>query len=192
MADLVALRAALQRVGVAAAVATNITDIENIDSLEELQLLSKDDVETLCQTIRSPGGLVNNPNAGIAGQPQQIRNPGRHVSARAEKNLKLTTYYLRHQERTSRTVQANDITLLNIRPMTDLIDHEKAHENPDEPKKYDDQRKMVAFLEIFQNYLAQYHGETNVPLTYLIRNPQEPALEAHDPSTPTTIPLKRK
>jgi hypothetical protein len=59
--------------------ATYITNIENIDSLEEFQLLSKDDVETLCQMIRNPGGLVNNPNAGVAGQPQQIQNPGRHV-----------------------------------------------------------------------------------------------------------------
>jgi hypothetical protein len=75
MADLVALHAALQRVGVARAVAANITDIKNIDSLEELQILSKDDVKTLCQMIRNPGGLVNKPNAGVAGQPQQIRNP---------------------------------------------------------------------------------------------------------------------
>jgi hypothetical protein len=167
-ANLAALCAALQRVGVAAPVTNNITDIENIDSLEELKLLRSDHVETLCQTIHNPGGLVNNPKAGIAGQPQQIRNPGRHVSARAEKNMRLTTYYLRHQDRTSRTVEAAYITLLTIRPMTDLIEHEKAHDNLDKLQKYDDPNKMVAFLETFQNYLTQYHGETHAPLTYII------------------------
>jgi hypothetical protein len=95
-ANLQALRAALTRIGFDAPVSNNITDVENIDSLEELKLLRSEDVETLCQTIHSPGGLVNNPNAGIAGQPPQIRNPGRHVSARAKKNLKLATFYLRH------------------------------------------------------------------------------------------------
>jgi hypothetical protein len=176
-ANLAAQRAALQCVGFAAAVVNNITDVENIDPLEELKLNSSDDVETLCQTIRSPGGLVNNPNAGMAGQPQQIRNPaGRRVSACAEKNLKLTTYFLHHQDHISRTVQAGDITLLTIRPMTGLTDREKAHTNPDELQKYEDQRKMVAFfLEIFQNYLTEYHGKMHVPLTYLICNPAIPA-----------------
>jgi hypothetical protein len=88
-ANLAALHAALTRVGFTAAVATNITDVENIDSLDELKLLSSDDVETLCKMLRNPGGMVNNPNVGVAGQPQQICNPGRHVSACAEKNMKL-------------------------------------------------------------------------------------------------------
>lgn len=169
MAAIIALCAALQHlVGFAIVMTTNITDMENINLLEELKLLSSEDVKTLCpQTVRSPGGLVINPNAGIPGQPPQIRNPGRHVSARAERNLKLNTCYLCHMDRTSRTVQAADITLLTIRPMTDLIDHEKAHDNPDEQSKYKDQRKMVAFLEIFQNYLTQYHGETNINLPHL-------------------------
>jgi hypothetical protein len=180
-ANLAALRAALTRMGFAAAVATNITDVENIDSLEELQLLSSNDVENLCQTIQNPGGLVNNPNANVAGQPQQIRNPGRHVSACAKKNLKLTTYFLRHQEHTSRTIQAADITLQAIRPMTDLLDHENAHDNPDDLHKYEDQRKMVAFLEIFQNYITSYHGETHVPLSYIIRTTEFPLPEADDP-----------
>jgi hypothetical protein len=183
MADIPALRAALTRVGFTAQVAQNITDVENIDSLEELKLLSAEDVETLCKTLRNPGGLVNNPNAGIAGQLPQIRNPGRHVSARAEKNMKLTSYFLRHQDHCSRTAQAAEITLLLIRPMTELINHEKAHDNPDEPSKYDDQKKMVAFLEIFQNYVTQYHGETHIPLSYLIRTAVLPEPEQTDPST---------
>jgi hypothetical protein len=49
-ANLAALRAALTRVGFTAPVAVNITDVENIDSLEEFKLLSSDDVEILCQT----------------------------------------------------------------------------------------------------------------------------------------------
>jgi hypothetical protein len=67
--------------------------------------------------------------------------------------------------------------------MTELIDHEKAHDNPDEPSKYDDQKKMVAFLEIFQNYITQYHGETHIPLSYLIRTAVLPEPEQTDPST---------
>jgi hypothetical protein len=67
--------------------------------------------------------------------------------------------------------------------MTDLIKHEKAHDNPDKLQKYDDPNKMVAFLEIFQNYLTQYHGETHAPLTYIIRNPEIPTAEDDDDAT---------
>jgi hypothetical protein len=67
--------------------------------------------------------------------------------------------------------------------MIDLHDHEKAHKNPDDLQKYEDQRKMVAFLEIFQNHLTQYHGKTHVPLTYILCNPAAPAPEADDNPT---------
>jgi hypothetical protein len=67
--------------------------------------------------------------------------------------------------------------------MTDLIDHEKAHDNPGEPTKYATEKKMVAFLEIFQNYITQYHGKTHIPLSYLIRTTVQPFAEDDDPTT---------
>jgi hypothetical protein len=42
---------------------------------------------------------------------------------------------------------------------------------------------MVAFLEIFQNYITQYHGETQIPLSYLIQSTVQPLAEDDDPAT---------
>ena len=60
-ANLVTLRAALVHVGTTAEVANEITATQGIDTIEELRMLTDDEVETLCRTIRRPGGLMPNP-----------------------------------------------------------------------------------------------------------------------------------
>jgi hypothetical protein len=183
MAAQIAFRNALQLLGFSANAAVYITGTEDIDNMEELEILSDTDVHNLCDSVRNPGGLIANPNAGGQGQAAQIRNPGIPVSTRAETNLKQTAYYLRHQRRIGRTADAANITLATVRAMKPLIDHEKDHTNPDEPRKLDDTKKMVAFLETFQGFLSRTHGETHVPLSYVIREISEPPDEFFDPHT---------
>ena len=60
-----------------------------MDSLEEVRLLEPSDVETLCKTIRHPGGTIQCGN-------EDVPNPGISVSALAESNLKIATWYLMH------------------------------------------------------------------------------------------------
>jgi ribosomal protein S13 len=58
-----------------------ITDIEMLGELEE------EDIRTLCNNIQKSGGLIVNPDAGQAGEPAQIRNPGVNVSLIVENRL---------------------------------------------------------------------------------------------------------
>ena len=178
MAAAIAFRNALQLLGFSTNAAVYITGTEDIDSMEELEILEDKDIHNLCDSVRNPGGLIANPNAGGDGQAAQIRNPGIPVSTRAETNLKQAAYYLRHQRRIGRTADAGNITLVNVRAIKYLIDHEKDHKDPDEPKKLDDTKKMVAFLETFQGLLSRFHGETHVPLSYVIRETSTPLAEA--------------
>jgi hypothetical protein len=151
--------------------------------MEELEILGDTDVHHLCNSVRNPGGLIANPNASVAGQAAHIQNPGIPVSTRAETNLKQAAYYhLRHQHRIGRTAEAASLTLANVRSMKPLIDHKKDHKNLDEPKKLDDTNKMVAFLETFQVLLSRFHGETHVPLSYVIRENAAPPDEDADPA----------
>ena len=62
---------------------------QGIDSLDEVHLLESSDVETLCKTIRRPGGTIWRGN-------QDVPNPGISVSALAESNLKIAMWYLMH------------------------------------------------------------------------------------------------
>jgi hypothetical protein len=114
MAAAIAFRNALQVLGFSAPAATYITGTEDIDDMEELEILGDTDVHHLCDSVRNPGGLIANPNAGVAGQAAQIRNPGIPVSTRAETNLKQAAYYLRHQHRIGRTAEAASLTLCRV------------------------------------------------------------------------------
>ena len=52
MAELIALRAALTRMGFTAAIATFLTDTQGMNDLEEFLLMDDEGVGTLCKAIR--------------------------------------------------------------------------------------------------------------------------------------------
>ena len=135
MAQVAALRQVYVRLGFTNAAAHAITDDQQIDTVTELGLLTDDDVETLCKVIRRPGGTIPNP---VADEPQLVPDPGIPVSMRAENNLKLAGYWVRHQRRISREATAVNITLDNVRKLRELRDLEKEYEAPDDVPKIDE------------------------------------------------------
>jgi hypothetical protein len=60
MANRVPIRAALQRIGFSAAAATNLTDTQGMDNLDEFYLLDDTEITNLCKTVRRHGGLLAN------------------------------------------------------------------------------------------------------------------------------------
>jgi hypothetical protein len=66
-----------------------VTGDHGIDSVDELRNLGDDKASNLCQVLCCPGGT----NAAGAA------DPGTTASARAEDNLKLAIYYVKHQDR---------------------------------------------------------------------------------------------
>lgn len=165
------MRNALQGLGLSEQAARAIVEAQDIDSVSELALLKDSEVKDLCDVIRKPGGTVPNPMAAQAGQPATIRDPGIKVSLRAEGNLKLACYWLRHQERTSRPIAAAGLTINNVRSMKPLIEQEDEHEEEtiDEKAKTintkDWSRTMESIVEILRGHL----GTTKVPLSYVVR-----------------------
>ena len=92
MADVVALCAALTRLSFSAKTAGFITEDQGIDTLDELKVLTNDEIESLCKVVWRSGGTVPNPNDGDPGQPATLSNPGEQVPLRAELNFKLACY----------------------------------------------------------------------------------------------------
>ena len=76
MADVVALCTALTRLGFSAKGAGFITDDQGLDTLDELKVLTNDEIESLSKVVRRPGGTIPNPNDGDPGQPATLLNPG--------------------------------------------------------------------------------------------------------------------
>jgi hypothetical protein len=116
MAALNAMRTMLQRIGFSAAASQVLVDEQGMDTLAEIQLLSDDEVESLCRVIRRPGGTFPGPNPNDA----PVSNPGTPVNLRAENHLKLFAFFLRHQDRVGRTTNVASITLETIRALREL------------------------------------------------------------------------
>ena len=170
----VAMRSAFQRLGFSIEAATRITDTQGIDSVEELQLLTDSDVENLCKALKRPGGTIQ-----VAGANQP--DPGVQVSLRAETNLKLACYFLRHRIRTSRVSHAQDITIANTRSVREMKLTEENHENPSDPPTIS-HKDWPKTMEAIEEYLRNYLGETGIPLAYVVRKMKRYAPEADDPS----------
>jgi hypothetical protein len=107
-----------------------IIDQQGIDELSEIKILTDSEIEGLCKVVKRPGGTIPNPNAAAAGQPATITASGESISMMAESNLKLASYFLRHQERIGRTVDYADVDLDSVRLLRDLKQYEKDHVDP--------------------------------------------------------------
>ena len=173
MADIVALRAALQRIGFTAEAATAITDEQQLNSLEEIRILKFSEVETLVKTLRRPGGATGTP---------PVPNPGLNVALRAETNLKRTVFFLNHKWRTSRDVNAADITLDAIRALDTLRDQEANYEAPTDYPTLNDQ-DWPTTMDAIKAALRARQGEMGIPLSYVIRDDVVPPDDHRDPST---------
>ena len=105
-------------------------------SLEELCLLTDDNIKTQCRVTHHPGGTINNPNmpAPQPGLHLQAANPGIPVTQCAENNLKLASYDLKYREKTSRIATPVDITLSNVCELREHHNWELAHKNVELPE----------------------------------------------------------
>ena len=175
--DLPALRTALTRLGFSNQAATYITDVQQLDNLEEFRILTDSEVEDLCKTIRKPGGTIANP---VAGGPD-IPNPGIPVPLQACNNLKLMCYFLRFKKRTSRTITAATITIPTVRSLLAYREWEKEHEDPLAPELTF--KNWSRTIETLIDYLSQCLGTTKIPLAYVIRDEPVVSPEATDPET---------
>jgi hypothetical protein len=85
-------------------------------SLEEIAYLGCDDVEILIKRLNRPCGIMT---VGSGTDSVNITHDGYTVSIRADPNLKLRVFYLKHQERMSRGPTAGEIDLALVHSYRD-------------------------------------------------------------------------
>ena len=147
-------------------------------SLEELCLLTDDDVKTLCKVTHCPGSTNSNVAAPKAALHPQVANLGILVAQHAKTNLKLASYYLKYRKKTSRIVTPADITLSNACELREYHDWESAHKDVDLPDlTLNWPRNMKNSEEYFCGCLSM----TGIPLVYVMRENPEVLPEADDP-----------
>jgi hypothetical protein len=114
MATSATIRAMFKRLGfIPGSVASLEGNDHGINTLEEIVFLNDKDIDSLVKQLRRPGGMISGPTivGGAAqGNPGPlVANTGHSVSIRAETNLKLAVFCLRHQSRISRIVSSASI-----------------------------------------------------------------------------------
>ena len=164
MADVVALCAVLMRLGLSAKAAGFITNGQWLDTLDELKVLTNDEIEILCKVVWLPGGTAPNPNAGDPVQP--ATKPGEQVPLQEEPNLKLACYYFRFKDQTSRVVVSPDINLVNVRELRNHRDWEKSHKDVDAPEL--SLQDWSCNIESIEECLQGCLGISNIPLAYVV------------------------
>jgi hypothetical protein len=177
MAAVNALRQLFRRMGVSQDAANYFTDVEGVDSVQEVENLRDEDVQRLCNVTRKTGGMMPNPNDGGA---EQIPHAGTPVSTRAEKHMKLLCYVLRYHVRVSRTFNVPGTNLDTVRAYESFRDHEKKQEDATPPTIND--KDWPRTLESVQNWLRECNGQTDIPLAYVIRTILEVPEEDEDPA----------
>ena len=156
------MRLMFGRLGVANLARQSIVDEQGIDSLEELRVLKDSEVSNICKVVRCPGGMIH-----AAGGRPAVPDHGEMISLRAENNIKLACFWLRHRIRVVRTTTVAEVTMANIRMVQDLRDNEEKYEALTKPVIND--KDWPRTMEAVEEWFRGSYGQTKIPLAYVIR-----------------------
>jgi hypothetical protein len=172
------IRTMFERLGFSEAAATYLTGTCGIDSLDEIAYLDGiKDVYTTIKGVTNPGGTVT---TGEGTSRATSRNNGIPVSIRAEANLKICVYYLKHMERAQRKPVPNAINLVLVRSYWDQQRHEVVFKKTAEEPEIND-KDCSRTLEKIKEYIASQYGVTGATLDYVLRSETAVKPEAEDP-----------
>jgi hypothetical protein len=181
---------AFVRLGFSDAAAENIVE-QGFGTPEDLEQLTSDEVVGLCKSLRSPGGMIPNPDAiadaagNIAiGVPLFVRDPGENVGAMPEKSLKQAIYFVRHRIRIGRASTPASIMLRNVRHLFQLKHDEESYVEPAKPAKIlkTTTKKLRETMEDLDSYFVECFGTTKIPIAYVTRVDRDVPAPVDDPA----------
>ena len=158
-------------------------------SPEDVKHLTDKAIQNMGRTLGKPGGTIPDPN--VAGA--RIPHPGFRVAPKAIALLEDAKYYIKHQDRISRTVTAADITVQNVRTLQRLREIEEEYKNPDVAGVKLDLKDWPKSFEYIDEIVRTTLGCTGIPLARLTRgtNAEDIAVPAEggDPATNYVTPM---
>jgi hypothetical protein len=174
-----AIRSLYTRMGFSVAAAQSMVDEQGLTSLDDIKVLTDQRVEALCKVICRPGGREANVAPGDPG----AANLGIQVSLKAENNLMLAAYWLRHQDRVSRVPNPANVTLESVRSLAALREADIAYRKDMDTTKVPsiDAKDWPKTIEAIETYLRSCLGQKEIPLAYVVR--RDIAVPEADPST---------
>jgi hypothetical protein len=100
MSEVTSIETMLERLGFTREASGYTTRACNVDSLDKVKWMDgEDDVGNMIQRVNRSGGTVT---IGTCNEAEKTPNVGLQVYIRAENNLKICVYFLKHMERVQR------------------------------------------------------------------------------------------
>ena len=147
---------------------------EGLGVIADFAEFEKEDIETLCTSIRKPGGTIPNPNAGAANAPATIPNPGFSISAICEKRLIAAAYTAKIYDMIGRNIDHHTMNRERLK----LFDAHrlliKQHEDPEKLPQVSKTFGIVKAMDLVPGHLRERLGVRGVALSYVIREPSAP------------------
>jgi hypothetical protein len=148
-----------------------------IDSFASLDHMDDEEIERICNTARSPGGMIV--QGGNA-----VPNRGVTLPYSIQKSLRMLRYYKYHMNRIQRPFRPGDATLGRLTELWSRFQEETKQEKNkedevDKPQKMYKAQEAKVTLDRIKAYLKSKKGDCGTPLVYVIRERSE--LPATDP-----------
>ena len=151
--------------GFSVAAAQSMVDEQGLTSLDDIKVLTDQRVDALCNNAPGDPGAAN---LGI------------QVSLKAENNLMLAAYWLRHQDCVSRVPNPANVTLASIRSLAALRKADLAYKDTSKVPTID-AKDWPKTIEAIETYLRSRLGQKEIPLAYVVR--RDITIPEADPST---------
>ena len=147
---------------------------EGLESIQDFAEFEKEDIETLCASIRKPGGTIPNPNAAAPGAPDNIPNPGFAIPAICEKRLISAAYTARIYSMIGRGIDNNSMNRARLKKFDahkKLIDE---HQDPEKLPQVTKTFGIIKAMDLVPGHLRERLGLEKVALSYIIRKEVTP------------------
>ncbi len=142
--------------------------LEGIDSFDALADFSDDDIKTVCNSVRKPGGVLVMPNGNVA------PNPGINIPAICETRLVLAAYGAKLYNLIGRPIDGNTLSAARLRELRRHRETVAGTEDADTLPTISRNFGIMKALDAIPNIFRQMLGVHKVPLSYVIRKDATP------------------
>ena len=155
----------------------NAVMAEGLDAYNAFLDFTKDDIKTLCNSIRKPGGMI----PGVGNNANDVVNNGLHVPAIAETRLAWAAYAAKYYNMVSRPINSNTMSWSYIQYFSSLKEERDNHTAPENMQKLSPKISIMKWISLFEEHLSSVLGVRKVPLQYIIRETVDPVDITDDP-----------
>ena len=147
---------------------------EGLNVITDFTEFEKKDIETLCSSVRKPGGTIPNPKAAAANAPATIPNPGYSIPAICEKRLVSAAYMARIYEMIGQTIDAASMNRARLKKFDEYRVLMDKHKDPEKLPQVSKTFGIVKAMDLAPGHLRERLGVQKVALSYVIRKNATP------------------